>query len=154
MLCKVLEQQDKEIYSSSKKPLITIAKDPKTLYHGMKPFTNKRVTWGKDALRRKCCLTLKVTTCNVCSFETKLLVLEGNKKPELFILWLTEFIEEVFSQAQLLASSKYSTLLKMVQNTALTVCRAAYSSMATTMNDNVDLMFTNIPIKFKLQAMS
>eukprot|EP00751_Fragilariopsis_kerguelensis_P010055 CAMPEP_0170790266 /NCGR_PEP_ID=MMETSP0733-20121128/20295_1 /TAXON_ID=186038 /ORGANISM="Fragilariopsis kerguelensis, Strain L26-C5" /LENGTH=74 /DNA_ID=CAMNT_0011137669 /DNA_START=125 /DNA_END=349 /DNA_ORIENTATION=- len=74
-----------------------MADDPKTLYHGMKLFTNKRLTWGKDALRRKCRLTPKVTTSNVCSFKTKLLVLEGNEKPELFILWLTEFNEKVFS---------------------------------------------------------
>ena len=68
------------------KQSITMADDTKTLYHGMELFTNKRLTWGKDVLKRKCRLTPKVTTGNVCSFETKLLVLEGNKKPELFIL--------------------------------------------------------------------
>ena len=130
-----------------------MADDPKTLYHGMKPFTNKRLTWGEDALRRKCRLTPKATTGNVCSFETKLLVLEGNEKPELFILWLTEFNEKVFSQVQLSASSKYTALLEMVQNNALTVCRSAYI-MASTVNDDVNLMFTTVPIKFKLQAMS
>ena len=119
----------------------------------MKPFTNKRLTWGEDALRRKCRLTPKVTTGNVCSFETKLLVLEGNEKPELFILWLTEFNEKVFSQVQLLASSKYTALLEMVQNNALTVCRSAFT-MASTVSNDVDLMFTTVPIKFKLQAMS
>ena len=130
-----------------------MAEDPKSLYHGMKPFTNKRLTWGEDAKRIKCRLTPKVTTGNVCSFETKLLVLEGNKKPELFILWLTEFNEKVFLQAQLSATSKYSMILEKVQNTALTLCRAAYS-MATTVNVDVYLMFTNVPIKFKLQTMS
>ena len=69
-------------------------------------------------------------------------------KTELFILWLTEFNEKVFSQAKLSASSKYSVLLKIVQNIALAVCRAAYS-MATTVNEDVDQMFTNVPIKFK-----
>ena len=47
-----------------------------------------------------------MTIGNKYSFETKLLVLEGNEKPELFILWLTEFNEKVFSQAQLSAGSK------------------------------------------------
>ena len=41
----------------------------------------------------------------------------------------------------------------MVQNIALTVRRAAYS-ISTTVNEDADLMFTNIPIKFKLVAMS
>ena len=103
-----------------------MADDSKILYHGMKPFTNKMLTWGEDTLRRKCQLTPKVTTGNVCSFETKLLVLEENEKPELFILWLTEFNEKVFSQAQLSASFKYRTLLELVQNNYLTVCPTAY----------------------------
>ena len=94
-----------------------------------------------------------MTTCNECSFETKLLILEGNKKPELCILWLTEFNEKVFSQAKLLAISKYSVLLEMVQNIALAMCCAAYS-MATTFNEVIDQMFTNVLIKFKLLAMS
>ena len=42
----------------------------------------------------------------------------------------------------------------MVKNIALTVCRAAYSIATTTVNDDGDLMFTTIPIKFKLLAMS
>ena len=41
----------------------------------------------------------------------------------------------------------------MVKNIALTLFRAAYS-MSTTPNDDVDLMFTNVPIKFKVLAMS
>ena len=114
-----------------------MAEETKSVYHGMRPFTTKRLSWGEDALRRKCRLTPKVTTGNECSFETKLLVLEGNEKPELFILWLTEFNEKVFSQAKLSASSKYSALLEMVQNIALAVCRAAYS-MATTVNEDVN----------------
>ena len=130
-----------------------MAEETKSVYHGMRPFTTKRLSWGEDALRRKCRLTPKVTTGNECSFETKLLVLEGNEKPELFILWLTEFNEKVFSQAKLSASSKYSALLEMVQNIALTVCRAAYS-MATTVNEDIDQMFTNVPIQVKLLSMS
>ena len=54
---------------------------------------------------------------------------------------------------QLSASSKYTALLEMVQNNALTVCRSAHT-MASTVNEDVDLMFTTVPIKFKLQAMS
>ena len=130
-----------------------MADDSKILYHGMKPFTSKRLSWGEDAFRRKCRLTPKPTSGDVCTFETQLLVLEGNEKPELFILWLTEFNEKVFSQMQLSASSKYNALLQMVQNNALTVCRSAYT-MASTVNDDVNLMFTTVPIKFKLQAMS
>ena len=61
-------------------------------------------------------------------------------------------MQKVFSQAQLSASFKYSALLEMVQNIALAVCRSAYS-MATTSNKDVDQVFTNIPIKFKLLAM-
>ena len=91
-----------------------MAEDTKSVYHGMKPFTTKRLSWKEDAFRRKYQLIPKVTTGNECSFETKLLVLEGNKKPELFILWLTEFNEKVFSQEKLSASSKYSALLEMV----------------------------------------
>ena len=69
------------------------------------------------------------------------------------MLWLTEFNEKVFSQAKLLANSKYSALLEMVQNIALAVCRAAYS-MTTTVNEEVDQTFTYAPIKFKLLPMS
>ena len=130
-----------------------MAEDAKSVYHEMKPFTTKSLSWGKDALRRKCQLTRKVTTCNEYSFETKLLVLEGNEKPELFILWLIEFNEKVFSQVKLSVSSKYSALLEMVENIALAVYRAAYS-MATTVNEDADQIFTNIPINFKLLAMS
>ena len=92
-------------------------------YHGMRYFTKERLTWGKDALQRKCRLTpkLKVGTSE-CSFETRLLVLEENKRPELFILWLTEFNEKVFSQKDLSAESKYNALLEMVKNLALTIC--------------------------------
>ena len=54
---------------------------------------------------------------------------------------------------ELCAYSKYSTLLELVQNNALTVCYTAYS-MATTVNEDVNLMFTNVPIKFKLMAIS
>ena len=122
-----------------------MAKDTKRVYHGVKLFTTKKLSLGKDTLRTKCQLTPKVTTGNECSFETKLLVPEGNKKPELFILWLTDFNEKVFSQAKLLASSKYSVLLEMVQNIALALCCAAYS-MVTTVNKNVNQMFTNVPI--------
>ena len=130
-----------------------MAEETKNVYHGVRLFTTKRLSWGEDALRRKCRLTPKVTTGNVCAFETQLLVLEENEKPERFILWLTEFNEKVFSQAKLSASSKYSTLLEMVQNIALTVCRSAYS-MATSVNEDVDQMCTNVPIQFKLLSMS
>ena len=93
-------------------------------------------------------MTPKTTSGNECSFETKLLVLEGNKKPGLFILWLTEFNEKVFSQSQLSPGSKFNALLEMTKNIALTMCRAAYS-MSTTVKEDVDQMFTNVPIKFK-----
>ena len=122
-------------------------------YHGMRPFTKERLTWGEDALRRKCRVTPKTTSGNECSFKTKLLVLERNEKLELFILWLTMFNEKVISQFQLSAGSKYNTLLEMVKNIALTVCSAAYS-MSATVNEDVNQMFTNVPIKFKLLAMS
>ena len=130
-----------------------MVEDTKSVYHGMKLYTTKRLSWSKDALRRKYRLTSKVTTGNECSFKTKLLVLERNEKPELFILWLTEFKENVFSQAKLSASSKYSALLEMVQNIVLAVCRAVYS-MATTVNEDVNQTFTNVSIKFKLLTMS
>ena len=52
-----------------------------------------------------------------------------------------------------MAGSKYNALLEMVQNITLTVCGAFYS-MSTTVNEDVNLMFTNVPIKFKLLAIS
>ena len=41
----------------------------------------------------------------------------------------------------------------MVQNIALTECRAAFN-ISTTVNGDVNLIFTKVPIKFKLLAMS
>ena len=118
-------------------------------------FTKERLTLGEDAVRRKCRLTPKTTSGNECSFETKLLVLERNEKPELFILWLTKFNEKVCLYLQLSTGSKHNGLLEMEKNIALTLCRAAYSrTMSTTQNDDIDQMFTNVPIKLKVLAMS
>ena len=126
-----------------------MVEDTKTVYHGIKPFMTKRLTWGEDALKTKYWSTQNVTKGNVCAFKTKTLVLEGNEKPELSIFWLTEFNEKVICQVKLSASFKYSAVLDMVQTIALAVCRTAYS-MATIVNENVDQMFTNVPFKFKL----
>ena len=61
-------------------------------YHGMKPFTKERLGWGKKAFRRKCRLSPKSTLGNDPLFIiTELLVLEGNNKPEKYILWLKEY---------------------------------------------------------------
>ena len=125
----------------------------KNKYHGMCLFAKERLTWGEDALRRKCQLTPKTTSGNECSFETKLLVPEGIEKPELFIHWLTEFNENMFSQLKLSVGSKYNVLMEMVQNIALSVCHAAYS-ISTTVNEDVNLTFTNVYIEIKLLAMS
>ena len=85
-------------------------------YHGMKPFSENRLKWGEDALQKKCRLTLKSALGNDHLFDTKLLVLESNKKPEMYILWLKEYNENVYSQDDLLGQSKYNTLLELVKD--------------------------------------
>ena len=59
----------------------------------------------------------------------------------------------MFLQLQLSAGSKHNVLLETVKNIALTVYHAAYS-MSITVNEDVNQMFTNVLIKFKLLAMS
>ena len=122
-------------------------------YHGMKPFTQDRIVWGEKADRKKCRLTPKASTGNDPSFLTELLVLEGNEKPEKYILWLLEYNEKVFTKDDLSGQSKYNTLLELVKNNAKTLTRKAYN-MASVPSDDVNLMFTNVPIRLRLQALS
>lgn len=60
-------------------------------YHRTKPFTKERLTMGEGTLQRKYQLRPKLANENEYLFETRLLVLEGSERPELFILWLTKF---------------------------------------------------------------
>ena len=48
--------------------------------------TEERLEWDKKGFRRKCRLTLKLTLGNDLLSITELLVLEGNEKPEKYIL--------------------------------------------------------------------
>ena len=52
----------------------------------MKPFTEERLELGKKAFRRNCRLTLKLMLGNDLSIITELFVLEGNEKPDRYIL--------------------------------------------------------------------
>ena len=44
-------------------------------------------------------------------------------------------------------------LLELIKNIALIVTHAAYI-ITSTVNDNLDQIFTNVPIKFKLEVMT
>lgn len=80
---------------------------------------------------------------------TKLLVLEGYKKTEKYVLWLQEFVEEVFHQNDLSGKLKCNTLLELVKLGAKIKTRLAFNIVSVP-NNNTKLMFTSVPIKLKI----
>ena len=64
-----------------------------------------------------------------------------------------EYNEKVYSKDNLSRQSKYYTLLELVKNNAKTLTRKAFN-MASTPNDEVTQMFTNVPMIYKLEAMT
>ena len=64
-----------------------------------------------------------------------------------------EYNEKVYSKDNLSRQSKYYTLLELVKNNAKTLTRKAFN-MASTPNNDVTQMLTNVPIIFKLEAMT
>jgi hypothetical protein len=66
-------------------------------YKGLRPFAHSRKGWKEGGVL----------------FDEKLLVLEGNELPELFVIWKIEFMNRIYNHPSLTWDSKIKILTRI-----------------------------------------
>jgi hypothetical protein len=67
-------------------------------YKGLRPFTHSRKGWKEDAATEE--IKYENAVGGVL-FDEKLLVLEGNELPELFVIWKIAFMNRIYNHSSL-----------------------------------------------------
>ena len=112
-------------------------------YKGLRPFTHGRKGWKEDATTEK--IKYENAVGGVL-FDEKLLVLEGNELPELFVIWKIAFMNRIYNHPSLEWDSKIKILTRICRNEAL----AVVNNTLTKCRDNDTIYFEKIIIKKKV----
>jgi hypothetical protein len=80
-------------------------------------------------------------------FDEKLLVLEGNELPELFVIWKIAFMNRIYNHPSLSWDSKIKILTRICRNEAL----AVVNNTLMKCRDNDEIGFENITIRDKVR---
>ena len=117
-----------------------------TKYKGLRPFTHGRRVWKDDAATEK--IKYENAVGGVL-FDEKLLVLEGNELPELFVIWKIAFMNRIYNHSSLSWDSKITVLTRICRNEALAVVNNTLSKC----RDGATVHFEKISIKARVDAL-
>jgi hypothetical protein len=115
-------------------------------YKGLRPFTHGRKGWKEDAATEK--IKYENAVGGVL-FDEKLLVLEGNELPELFVIWKIAFMNRIYNHPSLAWDSKIKILTRICRSEAL----AVVNNTLMKCRDNSEIGFENITIKNKVREL-
>jgi hypothetical protein len=113
-------------------------------YKGLRPFTHSRKGWKEDAATEK--IKYENAVGGVL-FDEKLLVLEGNELPELFVIWKIAFMNRIYNHPSLAWDSKIKILTRICCGEAL----AVVNNTLMKCRDNPEIDFENITIRNKVR---
>jgi hypothetical protein len=113
-------------------------------YKRLRPLTHSRKGWNEDAATEK--IKYENAVGGVLSDE-KLLVLEGNKLPELFVIWKIAFMNRIYNHPSLAWNSKIKILTRICRGEAL----AVVNNTLMKCRDNPEIDFENITIRNKVR---
>jgi hypothetical protein len=113
-------------------------------YKGLRPFTHSRKGWKEDAATEK--IKYENAVGGVL-FDEKLLVLEGNELPELFVIWKIAFMNRIYNHPSLSWDSKIKILTRICRSEAL----AVVNNTLMKCRDNNEIDFENITIRKKIR---